>query len=468
LATIGASSTHLLGLINDVLDMSKIEAGKFELDIAPFDLEQTIIKICSIVAEKTEEKKQHIYVEMDPTMPTGFEADELRLSQVITNLLSNAVKFTPEGGTVRLAVEQAGCQGSLCLLRITVADTGIGMTEEQVGRLFSAFEQADSSIARRFGGTGLGLAISKTIVEKMNGSIWAEAEPDKGATFCVEVEMRRAELPAAQEPAPAGLNLVALAAEPAGCTRLQAVAGSLGFGCDTTTVPGQLARLAEGAKAAGQPYDLALVDFSTPGIDRADLVSRLDAALGAGRVVAIGSFSDWSRESDAADGLGVRLFLAKPVFPSTMLQVARQAVGMAAAMPAPDTGLPDFSHVRLLLVEDIEINREIFIALLEETGLQVDTAENGQQAVALFEADPERYDLIVMDIQMPVMDGYEATRYIRGLAHGRAQTVPIIAMTANAFREDIERCLECGMNGHLTKPIDEVAVMDVIAGYTAK
>ncbi|MDL2294832.1 response regulator [Ruminococcaceae bacterium OttesenSCG-928-D13] len=465
LSSIGASSTHLLGLINDVLDMSKIEAGKLELDAAPFDLEQTMIKICGIVGAKAEEKSQRLYVEMNPAMHTWYNSDELRLTQVVTNLLSNAVKFTPQDGVIWLGVEFVGSRGELSLLRFTVSDTGIGMTDEQIDRLFGAFEQADSSIAARYGGTGLGLAISKSIIEKMNGSIWVESKPGQGSTFTFEVEMHKAVPSAPTRPLPRGLRLAVLAGRPEDQKRFGEVAASLGAHCD---VYGDTERLMHSVQpAAGvMPYDLVLLDLDAHEDALAALVPPLRAAVGAERLVAMGSFIEWNKGEENSYS-GITRFLNKPVFPSTLAKITRQATG-AEATPAPQNAVPDFSAVSLLLVEDIEINREIFVALLEATGVQIEVAENGLEAVEKFKVNPGRYDLIVMDIQMPVMDGYEATRTIRAMAVEQAKTVPIIAMTANAFKEDTDRCLASGMNGHLTKPIDEIAVMEIIARYTAQ
>ena len=342
LSTISASSEHLLNIINDVLDMSKIEAGKLELEYAPIDIEKTLTKVCNIVADTVEKKKQKFIVEKSKNLKQHYVADDLRLSQVLTNLLSNAVKFTSEGGTITLKVENAGQQKEKDLLRFSVSDTGIGMTREQVTRLFNAFEQADGSIARKFGGTGLGLVISQNIVEKMGGRIDVESEPGAGTTFS---------------------------------------------------------------------FTVALEYTDSPGAGIAD--------------------SEKSNTEAAAN-------------------------------------VPDLSGVHILLAEDIEINCEVFLALLEGTHITTDIAENGLEAVFKFQENPESYNLIIMDIQMPKMDGYEATRIIREMDTPRAKTIPIIAMSANAFKEDIDRCLECGMNDHLAKPIDVKTVIEKIAHYSAK
>ena len=338
LSKIEVSSAHLLGIINDILDMSKIEAGKFELDNAPLRVEQVLAKVRSLMGGQIEQKNINFTIEMGTGTAEAYIGDELRLTQVVANLMSNAVKFTPEGGAIRLAVEELRRDADASLLRFTVADTGIGMTGEQLDRLFNVFEQADGSITRQYGGTGLGLAITKNIVEMMGGSIRAESAPGEGSAFVFEI-----------------------------------------------------------------------------------LLSR-----------------------------------------------GGQGEEPAAAVPESPGAIPDFSGLTLLLAEDVEINREIFIALLEETKIQIDTVVNGLEAVQKFKENPGRYDIIVMDIQMPGMNGYEGTRHIRAMDNEKAKNIPIIAMSADAFKEDIEKCLECGMNDHLKKPIELDLVFEKLSFYCGR
>ncbi|MDR3174992.1 MAG: response regulator [Desulfovibrio sp.] len=341
LKKIEGASQHLLGVINDILDMSKIEADKFELSTSVFSISDMLQHLVDVIRFQTDERKQRFVVEIDPALPSAVVADEQRMAQVVTNLLSNAVKFTPEEGRVTLRAELTGADAKLAHIRIAVSDTGIGMSEEHKSKLFRPFEQADGSISRKFGGTGLGLAISKRIVEMMDGTIQVESIPEQGSTFTVELAV------------PAALPDEGAAARPPAPVR------------------------------------------------------------------------------PAADGDGPGIFLGK----------------------------------RVLLAEDIDLNREIIAGLLERTQLEIVFARNGQEAVEAFLADPQGYDLILMDVQMPHLDGYGATRRIRASGLPGATSIPIIAMTANVFREDIERCLAAGMNGHLGKPVDPDEVIATLSHY---
>jgi signal transduction histidine kinase/CheY-like chemotaxis protein len=330
LARISDASTHLLGVINDVLDMSKIAAGKLELSETDFLLESMLRQVETVVAYKISEKKQHFQVTVEDAVPRALVADRQRLAQVITNLVSNANKFTHEGGCITLNVRRLADAEGMCILEFSVADDGIGIAPEQQGKLFHSFEQADGSISRKYGGTGLGLAISKKIVDLMHGRIWVESEKDKGARFFFTVQ-----------------------------TREGAASGDVVLEETHQVVQGQM-----------------------------------------------------------------------------------------------------FAGKRLLLAEDVAVNREIVAALLEDTGIQIDSAENGRVACDMFAANPEAYDMIFMDLHMPEMDGYEAAKRIRGMKTPRAGTIPIVAMSADVFREDIEKCLACGMDNHIGKPLE---MHDVLA-----
>ena len=338
------ASSHLLGVVNDILDMSKIEANKLELSNVNFNLKKMLEKIININSFQVEEKEQHLILSVEEDVPHIISSDEQRLGQVLTNLLANAIKFTPNEGTVSVFVRKLTDGDGTCTLQFEVKDTGIGISAEQQAKLFKSFEQADGSISRKYGGTGLGLAISKRLVEMMNGTIRVESELGVGTSFIFNI--------------------------------------------------------------------------------RAGTVQQ-------------GSFHDESIEENI--------------------------------FAVPEKYTQDcFKHKRILIAEDIEINREIVAALLEFTGITIDFAEDGRMAFEIFALNPSIYDMIFMDIHMPEVDGYEAARMIRGLSNPCAKIIPIIAMTADVFREDIEKCLLAGMNDHVGKPLEMENILTKISLYDTK
>jgi signal transduction histidine kinase/CheY-like chemotaxis protein/ferredoxin len=449
--TIDAASTHLLGILNDVLDMAKIEAGKLTLDYAPLDIETMLIGICDITAAKMAQKRINFNVIMDSSMRTAYIGDELRLSQVVTNLLSNAVKFTPEGGRVTVVVTEIAQEGISSTLRFLVEDTGIGIDREGLTRLFSPFEQANKGITQRFGGTGLGLSISKSIVESMDGTIWATSSVGEGSKFYFEITLTWDET---VHDVAAEKMFRALVIDTNrdsrdfhGTVRRM---GALDFTFVYSSEEAVTAMTT--ARDGGAPYDAVVADYDMADVRRD--IGQLRVAAGDARFVVMAPFENWGRiESELhARDMASPLFVVKPLFKSALLEVLTSD---GTKKPADDTADElYFPGKRLLLVEDVDINREIFITLLEGSGIEIDEAENGRIGLEKFRAAPDKYDAIIMDIQMPEMNGLQASRAIRELDALRAPTVPIIAMTANAFREDIEACLEAGMNDHLMKPID--------------
>jgi signal transduction histidine kinase/CheY-like chemotaxis protein len=464
------ASSHLLGVINDILDMSKIEANKFELSPAEFSFEKTLQKVVNVITFKVDEKHQDFSVHIDRNIPPVLYGDDQRLSQVIANLLSNAVKFTPEGGSIRLRAKLDKKEGDLCTLRISVTDSGIGITPEQQNRLFGSFEQADSSTSRKFGGTGLGLAISKRIVEMMGGSFQIVSELGKGASFIFTAQLLEAageleEIPPVNWEA---VRVLAVDDDPDIREYFGDIAGRLGFACDTA---------ASGAEALAMidtngVYDVYFVDWKMPGLNGIELSRRINESDGGRSVVIMMSAVDWNTlEADAKEA-GVKSFVPKPLFPSSIADCISRSLGAVEQVSAAKAGeseiIERYEGRKILLAEDVDINREIVLTLLEPTALAIDCAENGKQAVELFTRSPESYDLVFMDVQMPEMDGYEATRQIRSSGAPNAERIPIIAMTANVFREDVERCLEAGMNSHVGKPLDLEEVMAALRRYLAK
>jgi signal transduction histidine kinase/DNA-binding response OmpR family regulator len=470
LEKIEGASKHLLGVINDILDMSKIEANKLKLYLAEFSFEKMLRKASDIVIFQVDAKHQTFTVYIDSHIPSTLIGDEQRLTQIITNLLSNAVKFTPEEGAVHLEarLEEKNDDG-FCTLRIAVKDSGIGISREQQAKLFSAFSQADSGISRKFGGTGLGLSISKKLVEMMEGNLWVESEPGKGAVFAFTIRAKQGANATRSLLRPgvnwSNLQVLLVDDDQTMLDYFQELAQQIGITCEVASGGEEAMRLIERDK----PYDIYFVDWKMPGMDGLELARRIRERKKEPSVIALVSSAEWNTIAKKEREECIDKFLPKPLFASSLVDCINECLGLNGLPSLEDAHdvaeLPCFKGNRLLLVEDVEINREIVLSLLGPTLLAIDCANNGEEAVAMFSAAPERYNMIFMDIQMPVMDGYEATRGIRGLGHPWAREVPIVAMTANAFREDIEKCLQAGMNAHLSKPLNMEEVLGRLRQY---
>ena len=465
---IEGASTHLLGVINDVLDMSKIEAGKFEMSSMEFSFEKMLQRVVNVIHFRVEERRQRFNVHIDKNIPEVLVGDEQRLAQVITNLLSNAVKFTPEGGSIQLNTFHDGEDDNHVALRIEVRDTGIGISEEQQVRLFQSFQQAESSTTRKFGGTGLGLSISKHIIEMVGGKIWVESEPNQGTVFSFTARFGRGST-APRKGAVSDLNWTEIRTlvvddEPDVLECFREIADRIGFTCDTA-LSGQVAL---DKIAQDRPYPIYFIDCEMPGMDGMELTRRIKKDRSASPIVIMISCTEWGHLESEAKSAGVDAFLHKPLFPSVIVDCIGEHLGLVQentgdGFPAEHESFAGGHNI--LLVEDMELNREIVLTLLEPTGLTIDCAEHGIAAVRMFSAAPDRYSIIFMDIQMPEMDGYEATRRIRALPFPWARQIPIVAMTANVFREDVDKCLAAGMNDHMGKPIDLNSILQKLHTY---
>ena len=452
------SSNHLLGLINDILDMSKIEADRFELSFAEFNFEKMMTRIADMMRFKFEEKKILFDVYCDPSIPYSLISDEQRLSQVIMNLLSNAVKFTPSKGFVNLKAVLKDTKDGSNELYFSVKDSGIGITPEQKKRLFNPFYQADNSISRKFGGTGLGLSISKRIVEMLGGSFTVNSEPGKGSEFNFTIRAKTGAAEIQLHPDRQKIRLLAVDDMPYILEMFSQISKKLGVSCDTAESGEKALKLMEKER-----HDLIFVDWKMPGMDGVELSRRIAKLYGEKVVIIMISAAGWSEIEESAKAAGVKEFIQKPILLPVVENILDKYSSSLGA--GSETEFTDFTGKIIMLVEDVPLNREIIISLLEETGITIITAENGVEAIKLFNADPYKFDLIFMDIHMPVMDGYEATRQIRSLEMPVARTIPIIAMTANVFKEDVDRCMSSGMNDHLGKPIDIDQVIEKIKKY---
>ncbi|MCL2548906.1 MAG: response regulator, partial [Symbiobacteriaceae bacterium] len=419
---IETASSHLLGVINDVLDMSKIEAGKFELSNIPFDFEKMLQKVINVIGFRVNEKEQHLSVNLDPQIPQWVIGDDQRLAQVITNLLSNAVKFTPNEGMVSLNLRNLGEIEGFCVIEIQVKDNGVGISPEQQARLFNSFEQAETSTSRKFGGTGLGLAISRQIVELMNGEISVSSSLGEGATFTVVIELERAASSSYQPVSGVSLvdtRILVIDDDPETLEFFTTLAERLGIQCDTAIDGMQALELF----AANNNYHICFVDWQMPDMDGITLAGRIRSMEAEETIIVLISALEWLSVEQKARDAGVNAFLSKPLFPADVTECINNHITLRNI---PEDAVPreltlSFSGHRILLAEDIEINREIVLELLQPTELAIDCATNGAEAVRLFSAAPESYDMIFMDIQMPAMDGLTATEHIRALDLPRAR-----------------------------------------------
>ena len=473
------ASSHLLGVINDILDMSKIEANKFELSIIIFDFEKMLQRVVNVINFRIDERRQEFTVQIDEKIPNFVIGDDQHLAQVITNLLSNAVKFTPEKGNIRLNAKLMEMENDLCTIKIEVTDSGIGISEEHQLKLFNSFEQADSGTTRKFGGTGLGLAISKRIVELMGGRIWIESEPEKGSTFAFTVKLKKGHGIRAEMLAP-GINvrnirILTVDDNPEVLEYFSELMMRINIKCDTAAGGKEALLLIE---KKGH-YDICFIDWKMPEMDGIELTRRIKERITGKSVVIMISAAEWNQVETEAREAGVDKFLSKPLFPSAIVDIINECLGSNNLEKAREINVSEtmdsFEGYTILLAEDVEINREIVITLLEPTAIKIETAENGMEALEKFTAAPEKYSMIFMDVQMPEMDGLDATRKIRALENERrsapkmagkvSRDIPIVAMSANVFREDIEKCLMAGMNDHVGKPLDFNEVFEKLRKY---
>jgi signal transduction histidine kinase/DNA-binding response OmpR family regulator len=460
------ASEHLLGVINDILDMSKIEAGKLQLDPTDFLIQTMIDRVINLSSFRIKKKNQSLAVQVDDDVPKSIIADIQRLSQVITNLLSNANKFTPETGEIKLTLQCLERNSEKCRLRIECEDTGIGISEDQKRRLFNSFEQADASTSRKFGGTGLGLSISKCIVEMMDGEIWIESQPGMGSKFIFTINVGVG-VSDYMSNIQTDYNWSKLRV--AVVSQLKSVHDAfitlsemLGF--SLKSMQDGFEAIKNIAGSAERP-NIVFADCSLKGLSGLELVREMRERGFSEIYVAIMA-QEASPASKEAQAAGADKVIPMPLARTDVLDVivsyAAQSAGLYDARGSASATFPEKT---LLIAEDVDINREIVSAMLEQTEVSIDFAVDGENAFNMFAQNPYKYDMIFMDLQMPIMDGFEATRKIRSLSAARAGEIPIVAMTANVFKEDIDKCLSAGMNDHVGKPIDLNEVLEKMGKY---
>ena len=458
------ASQHLLGVINDILDMSKIEAGLFDLLPSEFNFDKNLHHVVSVTKPWAEEKEQSIELTVDPDIPDYLLGDKQRLTQVIINLIDNAIKISPQNGGIKLDAKLKDIVGEDVEVLVSVTDSGSGYTEEQKKHLFESYHKADADASRKHGGTDLGLSISKSIIEMMGGTIWVESKPRRGSTISFTVHLKKSGTSA---------------------DSLQTVTGRL-KGTRVLIVDDERSMLeyldetmrrfnvkhdlaSSGSEALGLvfengDYDVYFLDWRMPGMNGTELAGKLRIMSEKAYIVIISAaeLGDFEKEAKSA---GVNRFLTKPIFPADLVDVFSEYC-KANGLRGPQVDRKNyegiFKETCVLIAEDVEINREIVQTLLEPTLLSIDFAENGKEAVRLFSENPGKYTMIFMDVRMPEMDGHEATRIIRSQDSPLAQSIPIVAMTASDLKEDIDRCFDSGMNGRVGKPLDYVEIIEAI------
>jgi two-component system sensor histidine kinase/response regulator len=459
LRKIQQSSQHLLGIINDILDFSKIEAGKLSVENIEFDLEKVLENVSNLISEKASSKGLELIFDIDTGVSTHPKGDPLRLGQILTNFCSNSVKFTESGEiVVKVCVEDEDESGQL--VRFSVSDTGIGLTEEQVGRLFQAFEQADASTTRQHGGTGLGLAISKKLANLMGGDVGVHSELGKGSTFWFTAYLGKGQDIARPGPHPdlRGRRILIIDDNAQAREVLASMLLSMNFVVHEAPSGLEGVELVRQAIERNEPYDMALVDWQMPGIDGIETGKRIKALPHADRHPHLVMVTAYGREEvlRQAEQVCFANVLIKPVTPSMLFDSIVQSLGTNQAdsreglAPSSKVDLSPIRGARVLLVEDNELNREVAVGLLEDAHLSIDQAGNGATAIEMI--NKRDYDMVLMDMQMPVMDGLSAIKAIR--SNPRFTALPVVAMTANAMDRDRDLCLAAGMNDHLAKPID--------------
>ncbi len=472
LKKISTSSQHLLSLINDVLDMSRIESGKVKIEEKAVHLPDLVHDVRSIIQPNVAAKRLSLFIDTMDIEDEDIITDPLRLNQILLNILSNAIKFTPTGGmiSIRIAQKNGAPKGCVCY-EFRIKDNGIGMSEEFQKHIFEEFSREESSTVSGIQGTGLGMSITKNIVDLMGGTIALTSEPGKGTEFIVTLCFTRSGQKAEPKQLPQLEGLRALVADDDTntCLNVSTMLSKIGMRPEWTISGKEAVIRTKYAVEQGDEFSVYIIDWLIPDMNGIEIVRQIRKVIGNRCPIIILTAYDWADIEDEARAAGVTAFCEKPLFLSELRRVLAEPFRAEPASEPAQPTAADLKGKKLLLVEDNELNREIALEILKEAGFAVDTAEDGAVAVQkIKQAAPGQYDLILMDIQMPNLDGYEATRQIRALPDAEKASIPIFAMTANAFEEDRQNALAAGMNGHIAKPLDVPHLLRVLADALKK
>lgn len=464
-----SSSNHLLSLINDILDMSRIESGKVQIKEQECNISELTHNLVNIIQPQVKAKQQELFIDTFDVANEDVIADSLKLSQIFVNLLSNAVKYTPAGGTVSFRIRQETTfhrgYGDYTFI---VKDNGIGMSREFVDHIFEPFEREASATKTGIQGTGLGMAITKNIVDMMGGEITVNSEKGKGSEFQVHLSLKLQDVEknASKIKEMEGLRAMVVDDDLDSCDSVCRMLKQIGMRAEWTTSGREAVYRAKSAYNEGDSYHTYIIDWQMPEMSGIETARRIRGAIGPDAPIIILTAYDWTDIEEEAKQSGVTAFCAKPLFMSDLKSVLLAANNLSEKEEEASWTQMDFGGKRILLVEDNELNREIAETILEGTGFAVETAPDGTDAVDMVQKSEEHYyDAVLMDVQMPVMDGYEATRNIRALHREDVKNLPIIAMTANAMEEDKETALKSGMNAHIAKPIDIDLFLSILRKY---
>lgn len=468
LKKIGSSAQHLLSLINDILDMSRIESGRMTLKNEEFSFSKLMEQINIIVSGQCKDKGLNYNCRINGHLNDYYIGDSTKLRQVLINILGNAVKFTPEGGNVEFTVEKTAGFDNRSTLQFKISDTGIGMSEDYLPKIFDTFSQEDSGATNKYGSSGLGMAITKRIVDMMNGEIAVSSKKNEGTIFTVSITLTDSDRKSSEdadetELRPQDMRVLIVDDDPIACDQAKLVMSQLGIEAVTVQSGAEAVELVKLGAARLEPYNLIIVDWQMPEMDGVETTKQIRSAIGDDTAIIILTAYNWDDILEEATAAGVDSFIAKPLFTDNLTSELKSILKKKNPVSQEKSEKVELKGRHVLLAEDMEVNAQIMIQVLSMRGIEADHAANGKIAVEMFEAKPEGYyDAILMDMRMPEMDGLAASRAIRALKRKDAPLIPIIALTANAFDEDVQLSLQAGLNAHLSKPVEPELVFETL------